>query len=83
MKLIHFFVLAWALVLAGCLDWQGSYTAAARDECREIINADERLECMRWVAENDSARRAERRREASRDETQDAVAPAGPQASFP
>ena len=83
MKPTQIFSLVSALLLSGCLDWQGSYTAAARDQCREIINADERLECMRWVAENDTARRAERRREASSDEKQDVVDPTGPQASFP
>lgn len=46
---------------SACIDLQGSYTAEARDQCRDIINADERRECMRRVAENDSARRAERR----------------------
>ena len=50
------------LILPGaCVDLQGSYTAEARKQCRDIINADERRECMRRVAENDSARRAERR----------------------
>lgn len=58
-------------LLAGCLDWQGSYSAAARKECREIINTDERLACHRRVAENDTARRTERRQA---DETDDAEA---------
>ena len=56
------------LSLGGCLDWQGSYTAAARDQCRDIINVDERLACMRWAAENDTARREEHRRERARDD---------------
>lgn len=62
-----------AICLTGCLDWQGSYTAAARDNCRKIINADERLECMRWVAENDTARRAERRHESAGDPSDEDV----------
>lgn len=69
-------ILALALVaasLGGCLDWQGSYTAAARDQCRDIINADERRECMRWVAENDTAKRAERREQADDQDRADAV----------
>lgn len=50
------------LILPGaCVDLQGSYTAEARKQCRDIINADERRECLRQVAENDTARRAERR----------------------
>lgn len=55
--------LAACVTLSGCLDWQGSYSAAARDECREIISTDERLACLRNVAENDTARRAERRQQ--------------------
>lgn len=63
---MRIFALALAAAsLGGCLDWQGSYTAAARDQCRDIINADERRECMRWVAENDTARRMERLQEHS------------------
>lgn len=58
-----------AATLGGCLDWQGTYTAAARDQCRDIINADERRDCMRWVAENDTARRAEHRQDASDPDT--------------
>lgn len=56
--------LLFLLILPGaCIDLQGSYTAEARDQCRDIINADERRECLRKVAENDTARRAERRSE--------------------
>lgn len=57
-------------LLSGCLDWQGSYSAAARKECREIINTDERLACHRRVAENDTARRAERRQTGETDDAE-------------
>lgn len=50
------------MLSAGCIDLQGSYTASARKECREIINSDERRACLNRVEENDYARRAERRR---------------------
>lgn len=55
-------------LLTGCLDWQGSYSAAARKECREIINTEERLACLRRVAANETARRVERRYDEEADE---------------
>ncbi len=42
------------LILPGaCVDLQGSYTAEARKQCRDIINADERRNACA-VAENDT-----------------------------
>lgn len=49
------------LCLAGCLNWQGTYDSAARKDCREIINAEARQDCLSEVQRNSTERNAERR----------------------
>lgn len=60
-------IIVLAALTASCIDLQSSYTAEARDQCRDIINADERRECLRSVEDNDYDQRAERRRGADTD----------------
>ncbi len=50
-----------AVALSGCVNWQGAYDSAARAECRDIIDQDDRRACFDRVDENASQRRAERR----------------------
>jgi hypothetical protein len=47
--------------LAGCLDWQGTYDSAARRDCRDLLDAHDRRNCLTEVERNSSERRAERR----------------------
>jgi hypothetical protein len=41
-----------ALLLAGCLNWQGTYDVAARRDCQKLVDAAERQACLASVAEN-------------------------------
>lgn len=50
-----------ALCLSGCFSWQGSYDSAARQECREIIAAEARQDCLTHVERNSAERRSEQR----------------------
>lgn len=54
-----------ALACGGCLNWQGTYDAAARKECRRIINMDDRRDCLASVEANAYDKRAEQRRTGS------------------
>lgn len=47
--------------LSGCFSWQGTYDAAARRECREVIGAEDRQECLTNVERNSTERRSEQR----------------------
>ena len=47
--------------LAGCLDWQATYDSAARRDCRNLLDADDRRNCLTEVERNSTERRAERR----------------------
>lgn len=47
--------------LAGCLDWQATYDSAARRDCRNLLDADERRNCLTEVERNSTERRADRR----------------------
>lgn len=49
------------LGLAGCLNWQASYDNAARGDCRDYLDADERRACLDRVEQNARERRAEQR----------------------
>lgn len=46
-----------SLALAGCFNWQESYDSAARQDCRNIVNADERQACLNQVERNASEHR--------------------------
>lgn len=47
--------------LSGCINWQGTYDSAARRECREVVAAEARQECLSHVERNSAERRAEQR----------------------
>lgn len=49
------------LCLSGCFSWQESYDSAARRECREIVAAEARQECLTHVERNSAERRSEQR----------------------
>jgi hypothetical protein len=50
------------LSLAACqLNWQETYNNAARNDCRQVVDADARRACLDRVEDNASARRAEGR----------------------
>jgi hypothetical protein len=57
---------AWIVALAslsvgGCVDWPAAHDALAREECRDIINADERMACFQRADESAyKQRRSER-----------------------
>ena len=40
------------LLLAGCVNWQESYDSAARENCNEVVNAEERQACLTQVEHN-------------------------------
>ncbi len=50
-----------AMTLAGCLNWQGSYDAAARRECQQMRNENDRRACLSQVEDNATQKRAEHR----------------------
>ncbi|MBI1361321.1 MAG: hypothetical protein GC155_13675 [Alphaproteobacteria bacterium] len=52
-----------AATLAGCLDWQGTYDAAARRECQKMPNESDRRACLTRVEDNATQKRADRRSE--------------------
>jgi hypothetical protein len=49
------------LALSGCVNLQGTYDTAARRECSQIIDADDRRACFNSVEENSSQRRSDSR----------------------
>ena len=49
------------LALSGCLNFQETYNSAARSECREVVNTDDRRSCLDSVERNASEKRAEER----------------------
>ncbi len=49
------------LSLSGCFSWQGSYDSAARRECRDVIAAEARQDCLTHVERNSAERRSEQR----------------------
>lgn len=51
-----------ALILpGGCFSWQSSYDSAARSQCREVIDAGDRQDCLTGVERNSAERRADSR----------------------
>ncbi|MDP3740406.1 MAG: hypothetical protein Q8R02_23670 [Hyphomonadaceae bacterium] len=50
-----------ALALSGCINWQGGYDQAARNECGRLASPDERRACLDAVERNASEKRADRR----------------------
>lgn len=61
MRLHAALLLPAAMALSGCINWQGTYDSAARAECRDVIDQDDRRACFDRVDENASQRRAEKR----------------------
>ena len=61
MRLRPALLLPVAVALCGCINWQGTYDSAARAECRDIIDQNDRRACFDRVDENASQRRAEKR----------------------
>jgi hypothetical protein len=49
------------LALSGCFNFQETYNNAARSDCRDAVNADERRACLDSVERNASEKRAEQR----------------------
>ena len=50
-----------ALGLSGCVNWQGSYDEAARNQCRASPDAAERRACLDRVSDNSREKRADHR----------------------
>ncbi|MEZ6029845.1 MAG: hypothetical protein R3C46_08840 [Hyphomonadaceae bacterium] len=46
---------------SGCFSWQETYDSAARSDCRDIVNPEERQDCLTHVERNSAERRADRR----------------------
>lgn len=61
MRLRPALLLPIAAALSGCINWQGAYDSAARAECRDIFDQDNRRACFDRVDENASQRSAEKR----------------------
>lgn len=49
------------LALCGCLNWQEGYNNAARSDCRQNVNADERRACLERVEDSAADHRAAQR----------------------
>lgn len=54
-------VAAGVLLLGGCFSWQPNYDNAARRECGNLINVEERQACRESVERNAAEKRAEAR----------------------
>ena len=49
------------LCLSGCINWQAAYDSAARNDCTDVVSAEDRQACLTQVERNASERRAEQR----------------------
>lgn len=49
------------LCLTGCINWQAAYDSAARNNCADVVSAEDRQSCLTQVERNASERRAEHR----------------------
>ncbi|MEZ5938715.1 MAG: hypothetical protein R3C52_10925 [Hyphomonadaceae bacterium] len=61
MRSFVFAAIAGALCIGGCGSFQQSYDAEARRQCREVIDTDERMDCLRQVDANSRAMRETKR----------------------
>ena len=59
--MIRILVVIAALAPSGCLDWQAAYDHAARRECGQLADSDERQACLNQVQTNSSEQRAGKR----------------------